>query len=60
MAIEPGDLIVADRDGIAVIPAAVEVRSSAAIDKATREDGFREGVRNGMSLIAAYDRFRVL
>ena len=61
VAIEPGDLIVADRDGIAVIPAAVEVEIvAAAIDKATREDGFRDGVRNGMSLIAAYDRFKVL
>jgi regulator of RNase E activity RraA len=61
VAIDPGDLIVADRDGVAVIPAAVEDQIvAAAIDKATREDGFRVGVRAGMSLVAAYDRFKVL
>jgi regulator of RNase E activity RraA len=61
VAIEPGDLIVADRDGIAVVPAALEEEIVAAtIDKATREDGFRAGVRNGMSLLDAYAHFKVL
>jgi regulator of RNase E activity RraA len=61
VAIEPGDLIVADRDGIAVVPATMEDEIVAAtIDKATREDGFRAGVRTGMSLIDAYNRFKVL
>jgi regulator of RNase E activity RraA len=59
--IEPGDLIVADRDGIAVVPAALEDDIVAAtIDKATREDGFRAGVHKGMSLIEAYAHFKVL
>ncbi|HVY19538.1 MAG TPA: RraA family protein [Bauldia sp.] len=59
--IDPGDLIVADRDGVAVVPAAMEEEIvAAAVDKATREDGFRAGVRNGMSLVDAYARFKVL
>ena len=59
--IEPGDLVVADRDGVAVVPSAVEAEIiAAAIEKSTREDSFRAGVRDGMSLTAAYDQFKVL
>ena len=61
VAIAPGDVVVADRDGIAVVPAAVEAAIlAAALDKARREDGFRGAVRGGMSLVAAYERFGVL
>jgi regulator of RNase E activity RraA len=61
VAIDPGDLIIADRDGVAVVPAAIEEEIvAAAVDKATREDGFRAGVRGGMSLADAYARFKVL
>jgi len=57
----PGDVIVADRDGIAVVPAAIEPAIlAAALDKGQREDGFRGAVRTGMSLVAAYQRFGVL
>lgn len=59
--IEPGDLVIADRDGVVIVPAAVENDIiAAAIDKGRREDGFRAGVRGGMSLTAAYDHFKVL
>lgn len=59
--IEPGDLVIADGDGVVIVPAAIEAEIvAAAIDKGAREDGFRAGVRGGMSLVAAYDRFKVL
>lgn len=59
--IEPGDLIVADVDGVAVVPAAVaaEVVEHAAA-KARGEDRFREAVAGGMSATDAYNRFGVL
>ena len=61
VSVAPGDLIIADRDGIAVVPKALESEVlEAALDKATREDGFRKAVRDGMALVAAYERFRVL
>jgi regulator of RNase E activity RraA len=59
--IEPGDLVFADRDGVVIVPSAVEAEIiAAALDKGKREDGFRAGVRGGMSLAAAYDHFKVL
>jgi regulator of RNase E activity RraA len=59
--IEPGDLVIADRDGVVIVPAAVEAEIiAAAIDKGRREDGFRAGVRGGMSLTDAYAHFKVL
>ncbi len=61
VSITPGDLIIADRDGIAVVPAESEAAVlAAALDKSSREDGFRRAVREGMSLVAAYERFGVL
>lgn len=59
--IEPGDLIVADCDGVAVIPSAsaADVTRSA-LEKAAREDGFRAAVQGGMSLVAAYRQHKVL
>jgi 4-hydroxy-4-methyl-2-oxoglutarate aldolase len=59
--IDPGDVIVADRDGIAVVPAGIEADIiTSAIGKASREDEFRAAVRSGMSLVAAYEHFNVL
>jgi regulator of RNase E activity RraA len=59
--IEPGDVIVADKDGVAVVPArlADEVLAEA-LDKAGKEDQFRDAVRGGMPLLEAYERFNVL
>jgi regulator of RNase E activity RraA len=59
--IVPGDLIVADSDGVVVVPAALAeaVRERAAV-KASDEGSFLDAVRNGMSATEAYARFRVL
>jgi 4-hydroxy-4-methyl-2-oxoglutarate aldolase len=59
--IEPGDIIVADRDGVAVVPSKIapEILASA-LGKAGKEDRFRESVKNGASLLEAYERFQIL
>jgi regulator of RNase E activity RraA len=59
--IEPGALIVADEDGVVVVPPDVEADVLAAVaDKAARESGFRAAVAAGLSPSEAYDRFGVL
>jgi regulator of RNase E activity RraA len=59
--IEPGALIVADEDGVVVVPPDVEADVLAAVaDKAARETGFRAAVAAGLSPSEAYDRFGVL
>ena len=61
VAVEPGDIVVADQDGIAVIPSVVQEKViETALHKATRENAFRDAVRGGMPLVAAYARFNVL
>jgi regulator of RNase E activity RraA len=61
MTVAPNDVVVADRDGVAIVPQAVEAEVlAAALDKAEREHGFRNAVRSGSSLLAAYQRFGVL
>jgi len=58
--VEPDDYLVADRDGIVVIPAALrdEVLRRAEELVAT-ENEIRETVREGVSPLEAYDRFGV-
>lgn len=58
--VEPGDYLVADRDGIVVVPAALrdEVLRRAEQLVAT-ENEIREAVREGVSPLEAYDRFGV-
>jgi len=52
------DFVVADRDGIVVIPAAfVEPVVSEAEEKATTESEIRVAVRDGTSPLEAYDNF---
>ncbi len=59
--IEPGDVIVGDRDGVAVVPSKVAVRTlELALEKAGKEDLFRESVQRGDSLLAAYQKYKVL
>ena len=59
--IEPGDIVVADRDGVAVVPIRLSDEVLAdALEKAGKEDRFREAVRNGMGLFEAYQTFNVL
>lgn len=58
--VEPGDYLVADRDGIVVVPAALrdEVLGRAEQLVAT-ENEIREAVRKGVSPLEAYDRYGV-
>jgi len=61
VAIAPGDIVIADRDGVAVVPQAVEATVlKLALEKARAEDGFRDAVKAGMSLTEAYAQFKVL
>jgi 4-hydroxy-4-methyl-2-oxoglutarate aldolase len=59
--IQPGDIVVADRDGVAIVPSslATEVLSES-LNKAGREDQFRDAVKAGSSLFAAYEKYHVL
>jgi regulator of RNase E activity RraA len=59
--VAPGDIVIADRDGIAVVPQSAEAAVlKLALEKARAEDGFRDAVKGGMSLTEAYARFKVL
>lgn len=59
--IEPGDIVVADRDGVAVVPFRLSEEVLAeALEKAGREDQFRQAVSQGASLFEAYEKFHVL
>ena len=59
--VQPGDLVVADVDGVVVVPAglAPEVVQRAA-QKAEKENGLRDALAQGSTLRDAYDRFGVL
>lgn len=57
----PGDLVVADEDGIVVVPRAVEedvVRR--AWEKVHAENEVRDAIRGGMKAVAAFEKFGVL
>jgi regulator of RNase E activity RraA len=59
--IAPGDLVVADDDGIAVVPVDVEVEViERALAKDALERRFREAVEHGASAQLAFERFDVL
>jgi regulator of RNase E activity RraA len=56
--VAPEDWVVADHDGIVVIPAALaESVVAEAEEKAQTESEIRIAVRNGMSPLEAYDKF---
>jgi len=58
VAIEPGDWIVADDDGVVVVPEAIDADIlSEAEEKAATESEIRVAVRDGMSPLEAYERF---
>jgi 4-hydroxy-4-methyl-2-oxoglutarate aldolase len=61
VSIQPGDIVVADRDGVAIVPARIadEVLKDV-LAKAGREDQFRDAVKNGSSLFNAYQKYHVL
>ncbi len=57
----PGDLVVADDDGIVVIPRAVEAEAlRLAWEKVHAENAVRDAIRGGMKAVEAYRRFGVL
>lgn len=57
----PGDLVVADADGIVVVPRAVESSVlQAAWEKVHAENEVRDAIRDGLSAVEAYRRFGVL
>lgn len=57
----PGDLVVADADGIVVIPQQVEDRVlELAFAKVHGENKVRDAIRQGMSAVTAYKTFGVL
>jgi regulator of RNase E activity RraA len=57
----PGDLVVADDDGVVVIPKAVEAAVlRRAWAKVHDENRVRDAIRSGMKATAAYERFGIL
>jgi len=61
VSVTPGDLIVADRDGVLVVPQAVEVEVvEKAFEKASTENLVRKAINDGMSATDAFATFGVL
>lgn len=59
--IEPGDLLFGDREGVLVIPRAVEQEAvQRALDKVRTENKVAAAIRNGMSAREAFDTFGVM
>ena len=59
--VQPGDLVIADLDGVVVVPAAlVSETVEAALEKVAKESGVRDALAAGSTLRSAYDRFGVL
>jgi regulator of RNase E activity RraA len=57
----PGDLVIADEDGVVVVPQAVEEKVlKLAWEKVHAENEVRDAIRNGMKAVDAYERFGVL
>ncbi|MBL8868557.1 MAG: RraA family protein [Planctomycetaceae bacterium] len=57
----PGDLVVADADGVVVVPRAVEERVlELAFAKVNGENKVRDAIRKGMTAVDAYKTFGVL
>lgn len=57
----PGDIVVADEDGIVVIPQKIEDEViEAALQKVNAENQTRDAIKNGMKAQIAYETFGVL
>ena len=61
IAINPGDLIVGDVDGVTVVPAeAISEVTKRVIEKSTGESNFRKAVKEGMAPSTAFEKYGVL
>jgi regulator of RNase E activity RraA len=61
VAIEPGDLVVGDVDGVVIVPREIEDDVLArALDKASAENVVLAAIHAGMSSTAAFEQYRVL
>jgi regulator of RNase E activity RraA len=59
--VKPGDIVFAEMDGVVVIPGEVADEVIArALETAQQEDHMRAALREGMTLRAAWEKFRVL
>lgn len=59
--IEPGDLVIADDDGVTIVPAElIDTALDMALDKDASESQLRAAVIDGMTVTAAYAKFGVL
>ena len=59
--VSPGDVVIADVDGVAVVPRTMaEAVAAHASEKAGKENRFRDAVRAGMTLTKAYETYGVL
>lgn len=57
----PGDLVIADEDGVVVVPKEIEDRAiHAAWEKIHAENITRDAIRAGMKAVEAYEKFGVL
>ncbi|MBX3422789.1 MAG: hypothetical protein KF752_14645 [Pirellulaceae bacterium] len=57
----PGELVIADADGIVVIPEDVEQEAlSRALAKVTGEDRVRQAIQSGLSAKQAFDKYGIL
>ena len=59
--VTPGDLVVADYDGVVVVPSEVVTEAvKLATDRVSRESHSREELMNGLLLRQVYDKYGVL
>lgn len=61
VAISPGDVVFGDRDGVVIIPKAVEEQViKLAWEKATTENVLKKAIEQGMSAVDAYEKFGIM